>query len=224
MVKKTIFSLTLSLLLFASNVNAMDDAAGPSGGIPNLGRGIPNIGRGIPNLGASLSSGSDDEDAGQGGGIMPSLVAASSSAARPSLGGVDLSATLDDSDEEQRRAGRDAKERKHQDKDDAQPSSASASRSRDVDAHDRGLDLLSRKLGKSPLCPGVDPRDMLHASNMLYAKYAGYVKRGFGQLDAATLDPNFFAFLRTNGKILESVCDADMMRIFLGFMGQQRRP
>ena len=201
MIKKTIFSLTLSLLLFTSNVNAMDDAAGTSGG------------------------------------RMPSLVAASSSAARPSLGGIpslgrgmpNLAPTLDDSDDEDAerglerragRAGRDAKETKNQDEDDARPSSASASRSRDVDAHERGFYTLSRKLGKSLLCPGVDPRDMLHASNMLYAKYAGYVQRGFRQLDAATLDADFFAFLRTNGRALESVCDPYTMRIFLGFLGQ----
>jgi|GEM_PF-6497201 len=191
MVKKTIFSLTLSLLLFASNVNAMDDAASSSGGrMPNLG-GIPSLGLG------------------------------SSSAARI----PNLAPTLDDSDDDdgleaERRAGRDSKERKDQrdDRADELHEASSSSRSRDVDAHERGLDALYRKLGKSLLCPDVDPRDMLHANNMLYGKYAGYVKTGFRQLDAATLDPDFFAFLRTNGRALEYVCDAYTMRIFLGFL------
>lgn len=83
--------------------------------------------------------------------------------------------------------------------------------------HEFSLDVAYRKMANSYLALPVHPLDLLHANNILLAKYFGYIREGF--LEEKTpegLDPLLLAFLQKNKHALPLLGDPDIMQAFLG--------
>ncbi|WP_010300737.1 hypothetical protein [Candidatus Odyssella thessalonicensis] len=83
--------------------------------------------------------------------------------------------------------------------------------------HEFSLDVAYRNITNSYLALPVHPIELLHANNILLAKYFGYTREGFFEENTSEkIDPLLLAFLQKNKHILPLLGDPDIMQAFLG--------